>query len=193
MFPSAPTRGCYPVAVPERTCLREGVFWCSGGTAPEPLASCCSNGANLWTPHRSPLPCRARRRRSQGLGLSQQRYLDSKCLDMTISNDLSWDNHIHNSWQGNNALSFLRRNFRDCTIPVKKVTYTATVRPRTECFFTVWDPVSPKHNQMPEQVQRRAARYVFNNYTDQSQDYAAKKSRKSNRLCACCTESITTL
>ena len=84
MFPSAPTRGCYPVAVPERTCsagacLREGVSRCTGGTAPEPLASCCSNGvpigANLWTPHRSPLPCRARRRRPQGLGLSLCRQL----------------------------------------------------------------------------------------------------------------------
>ena len=77
MFPSAPARGCYPV--PERTCsagacFSEGVSWCSGGTAPEPLAICCSNGvsigANLWTPHWSPQPCRARGRRPQGLGLS---------------------------------------------------------------------------------------------------------------------------
>ena len=87
IFPSTPMCGCYPVAVPERTCsagacLREDVSRCSGGTAPEPLASCCSNGVpigailwNLWTPHRSPLPCRARRRRPQGLGLSLCRQL----------------------------------------------------------------------------------------------------------------------
>ena len=44
MFPSAPAPGCYPVAVPQRTCsagacLHEDVSRCSGGTAPEPLAS----------------------------------------------------------------------------------------------------------------------------------------------------------
>ena len=41
------------------------VFRRNDRIALEPLASCCSNGvpigANLWTPHRSPLPCRAQR------------------------------------------------------------------------------------------------------------------------------------
>ena len=31
---------------------------------------------------------------------------------------------------------------------------------------TIWDPVSQKHIQILEQVQRRTARYVFNSYTD---------------------------
>ena len=45
----------------------------------------------------------------------------SKYFCITISEDLTWDRHIHQvAWKGNNTPGFLRRNFNDCTIPVKK-------------------------------------------------------------------------
>ena len=74
---------------------------------------------------------------------------------VTIADNLSWDNHICNiADKGNKMLGFLRRNFRECTIPVKKTTYTAMVRPTIEYASTVWDPVNQRHVQMLEQVQR---------------------------------------
>ena len=49
----------------------------------------------------------------------------SKCLGVTISDDLTctWGRHIQQiTGKGNRTLSFLRRNFKDCTVPVKKTT-----------------------------------------------------------------------
>ena len=91
----------------------------------------------------------------------------SEYLGVTISDDLSWDRHIYQvAGKENKTLGFLRRIFKDCTIPVKKATYTAMVRLAMEYASTVWDPVTQKNIQLLEQVQRRAARYVFNNYSD---------------------------
>jgi hypothetical protein len=42
------------------------------------------------------------------------------------------------------------------------------VRPVLEYASTVWDPTSQKDITALEQVQRRAARYVSNNYTDRT-------------------------
>ena len=91
----------------------------------------------------------------------------TKYLGVTISNDLSWDRHVYQvAGKGNKTLGFLRRHFKNCTIPVKKATYTAMVSPALEYASTVWDPVTQKNIQLLEQVQHRGARYVFNNYSD---------------------------
>lgn len=119
----------------------------------------------------------------------------SKYLGINISEDLTWDRHIYQvAGKANRTLGFLRRNFRDCTIPVKKATYTAMVRPAMEYSSAVWDPVSQKHIQLLELVQRRAARYVFNNYTDRTPGCVTQmvkdlhwetleERRRSGRLC----------
>ena len=119
----------------------------------------------------------------------------SNYLGVTISDVLSWDRHIYQvAGKGNKTLGFLRCNFKDCTIPVKKATYTDMVRPALEFASTVWDPVTQKNIQLLEQVQRRAARYVFNNYSDRQpgcvtqmvtdlQWETLEERRRSNRLC----------
>ena len=43
------------------------------------------------------------------------------------------------------------------------------VRPTLEYSSAVWDPHKQKDTRLLEKVQRRAARYVTNNYTDRSQ------------------------
>ena len=75
--------------------------------------------------------------------------------------------------KGNRTLGFLRRNLKQCTTPVKAATSTAIVRPAVEYASTVWDPYQQKHIKAVEQVQRRAARYVCNNYTDRIQGCAS--------------------
>ena len=48
----------------------------------------------------------------------------SKCLSVTINNNLSWDGHIDNIiGKGNKTLGFIRRNLKDCTKPVKSAAY----------------------------------------------------------------------
>ena len=89
----------------------------------------------------------------------------TKYLGVTLPNSLQWDQHIHNViGKGNRTLGFLRRNFRECTPPVKAATYTAMVRPSLEYASTVWDPTNQAQIKALEQVQRRAARYVFNDF-----------------------------
>jgi hypothetical protein len=93
----------------------------------------------------------------------------TKYLGVTFSNDLTWDHHINSiTGKANRSLGFLRRNFKDCTTSVKRETYTTIVRPTLEYAATIWDPNSVKHIDKIEMVQRRAARFVNNNYWDRT-------------------------
>ncbi len=93
----------------------------------------------------------------------------SKYLGVTINEDLSWSKHINQTVnKGNRTVGFLRRNLRECTTNVKAATYKTMVRPVLEYASTVWDPTCQQDIAALEQVQRRAARYVFNNYSDRT-------------------------
>eukprot|EP00794_Sanderia_malayensis_P016370 gene16370-18012_t len=90
----------------------------------------------------------------------------SKYLGVTITNKLSWDTQVSNTaGKASRTISFLRRNLRECTSQVKDASYKAMARPILEYALTVWDPCSKANIQTLEQVQRRAARYVFNDYS----------------------------
>ena len=104
-----------------------------------------------------------------GQRLSDTNY--SKYLGVTFSDDLSWSEHIKNTaTKGNRSLGFLRRNFRRCTPTVKTATFKTMVRPILDYASTVWDPAEGSTGDagLLENVQRRAARYVFNSYTDRT-------------------------
>ena len=106
------------------------------------------------------------------------------------------DKHIQNiTNKGNKTLGFIRRNLRECTVPVKAVTYTAIVRPSLEYASTVWDTPIQAHIKQLESVQRRAARYVhvYNDYHSRTPGCVTKmvenlnsepltSRRKTNRL-----------
>ncbi len=92
-----------------------------------------------------------------------------KYLGVHVDENLSWSKHIsYAAAKGNKTLGFLRRNFRDCTPKVKAATYTMMVRPTLEYASSVWDPQTAKDINALEQVQRRAARYVNNDYRDRT-------------------------
>ena len=92
----------------------------------------------------------------------------SKSLGVTIKDDLSWGRgwaHIQNTVsKANRTLGFLRRNMKGCTKPVKDLTYKAMINPTMQYSRTVWDPALQTHITALEQVQRRVARYVCNDY-----------------------------
>ena len=92
---------------------------------------------------------------------------DSKYLDATISNDLSWANHIGNiTAKPNHTIGFLRRNIHACPKEVKEASYTTLVRPAIEYASAVWDPFNKNQISQLDFVQRRAARIVSNNFQD---------------------------
>ena len=93
----------------------------------------------------------------------------SKYLGVTINENLSWKKHIDQTVnKGNRTVGFLRRNLRECTTDVKAATYKTMVRPVLEYASTVWDPTCQQDIAALEQVQRRAARFVTNNYKDRT-------------------------
>ena len=67
--------------------------------------------------------------------------------------------------KGNRTLGFVKRNLRECTKPVKAASYTTLVRPFLEYASTIWDPTTDQNIKILDQVQKRAARFVTNNYT----------------------------
>jgi hypothetical protein len=77
---------------------------------------------------------------------------------------------------------------------VKSAAYTSMVRPTMEYASSVWDPTNRKKIGNLEKVQKRAARFVFNNYTNRTPGCVTKmveslkwekleERRKTNRLC----------
>lgn len=119
----------------------------------------------------------------------------SKYLGVTMNNNLTWDRHIDNIiGKGNKTLGFIRRNLKDCTKPVKAAAYTSIVRPSLEYASTIWDPTNQNKINAIENVQKRAARFVHNNYADRTPGCVTKMvsslewekladRRKKNRLC----------
>lgn len=91
---------------------------------------------------------------------------DKKYLGITINDKLKWNKQVQAvCTKANNTLSLLRRNMRTCPRAVKQRCYTSLVRPILEYSSTVWDPHSKQNVDKIEMVQRRAARFVFGNYS----------------------------
>ena len=89
----------------------------------------------------------------------------AKYLGLTLSKDLSWNQHIsHTASKGTRSFNFLKRNFRINSPKLKSNAYKAIVRPAVEYATTVWVPYTKKNIHMLEMVQRRAARYVLNRH-----------------------------
>ena len=60
----------------------------------------------------------------------------------------------------------LRRNIHSCPKEVKAAAYTTLVRPSIEFASSVWDPYTRNNIHQLEAIQRRAARFVYNNFYD---------------------------
>ena len=62
-------------------------------------------------------------------------------LGVTISDNLSWSDHIHKViCKINRTLGLLRRNLWNCKLEVKKTAYKYLVRPQLEYACAVWEP-----------------------------------------------------
>ena len=90
-------------------------------------------------------------------------------LGVDISNNLSWSTHINRiSSSASKQLGFIRRNLFSCTRQIKQTAYTSLVRPHIEYACSVWDPHQKNLINKIEMVQRRAARFVMNDYNSTS-------------------------
>ena len=94
------------------------------------------------------------------MSLHSQQY-----LGVTIQGDGRWNSHIEETVnKGNRTLGFVRRILRISSKTMKELAYKALVRPCLEYTAAIWDPHDKKHIQNLEKIQRRAARFVCNDY-----------------------------
>ena len=94
----------------------------------------------------------------------------TKYLGVTISDDLSWSTHIDNITKSANlTLGFQKRNIRVHNKDLKSVAYKTLLRPQLEYASIVCPPHTHTHIatdiQKVEAVQRRAARWVYRDYS----------------------------
>ena len=91
----------------------------------------------------------------------------AKYLGVTIDEHLSFNEHVNRiAYKANTVKAFLQRNIKSCPLQVKENCYRIMVRPIMEYASTVWSPHTKKNIQILEAVQRRAARFVKNDYSN---------------------------
>ena len=96
---------------------------------------------------------------------------DNPYLGITISDDLKWSTHtcinkIVN--RGSSILGFIRRDLKYCSMSLRETAYISLVRSILEYSAVVWDPHLKKDTDQLEAIQRRAARFVHNDYSKYS-------------------------
>ena len=103
------------------------------------------------------------------LGEQLKEVSDHQYLGIHIENNLKWDKQTqHAATKGTRALNFLKRNFNHCSKIVKVRLYHTLVRPHLEYASIAWHPSTAKNVNLLEMVQRRAARFVTGNYSNES-------------------------
>ena len=93
----------------------------------------------------------------------------AKYLGISIDSKLKWKPQYNSLCKkANGVLAFLRRNFHSCPTQIKNNCYKTLVRPILDYGGTVWDPHYMKDKEKIEKIQKRAARFVTNNYRFES-------------------------
>ena len=103
--------------------------------------------------------------------------------------------------KANSVRGLLQRNLTKCPPIVKSHCYNTFVRPILEYASTVWSPYHEQNIYKLEMVQRRAARFVLNNYDRMASvtemlntlqwNILWRKEETAYKL-YCCTKSFTT-
>ena len=94
-----------------------------------------------------------------------QEVSDAKYLGIQIDNKLDWNKHISTvAARGQSKLVFLNRNLKGCPKKLRDTAYISLIRPALEYSCSVWHPHKKSNKDKTEKVQRRAARFVSNNF-----------------------------
>ena len=88
-----------------------------------------------------------------------------KDLGVTISKDLSWDNHISITVnKANNLLGLIKRSVGTTNVNIFSTLYLSLVRPLLEYAVPVWCPYLVKDIRASKSIQRRTSRLALNQH-----------------------------
>ena len=88
-----------------------------------------------------------------------------KYLGVTIQSDLKWSQHIYQiAVKVNRTISLIKRNLKLANKSLRETAYFTLVWSQLDYASTVWSTWLSKDKLELEKVQRRAARFVCNNY-----------------------------
>ena len=86
-------------------------------------------------------------------------------LGVLLSSDLRWNSHVNDVVKkANSTLGFVNRNLYSCSEVTKRAAYVTLVRPHLEYASAVWDPYRQEQVDKIEAVQRRAVRFIKQDY-----------------------------
>jgi hypothetical protein len=89
----------------------------------------------------------------------------SKYLGINLNRTLSWNNHINTvAKKASNISAFLQRNLHQLPRKSKAQCYQTLVRPLMEYACTIWDPYNKENINKLKAVQRRSARFIYNDF-----------------------------
>ena len=98
-----------------------------------------------------------------------QQVSEAKYLDVNISEDLHWSKHIQGlASKASPTLDLLRRNLSLCPQKLREQAYISLIRSRLEYCAAIWDPHLERDTQQLEAIQRRAARFVAQDFSHYS-------------------------
>ena len=116
-----------------------------------------------------------------------------KYLGVIIQSDLNWNKHVEQKVsKASSMLGLIHRNLKTSSTKTKELAYKTLVRPHLEYASIVWSPWQQSLVKMIEKTQRRAARFVLNDYSYNSsvtnmlsrlQWDSLELRRKKSRLC----------
>ena len=93
----------------------------------------------------------------------------AKYLDITITDDLDWGQHISEiTSKATRTLGFLRRNLAFAPRQTKDVAYKTLFRTQIEYASPIWHPYVKTQTQQVERVQRTAARWTYRRWRNKS-------------------------
>ena len=105
-----------------------------------------------------------------------QSVTSCKDLGVTVSSDLSWTQHYNNiTAKAYRQLGLIRRTFNSSiSVNAKKLLYISLVRSQLTYCSQIWRPQLIRDITALEKVQRRATKFVLNDFTS---DYKTRLTR----------------
>ena len=92
--------------------------------------------------------------------------LQHKDLGVIFSSDFNWSAHYNTiTTKAYKTLGLIRRTFKTISINAKKQLYIALVKSQLLYYSQLWRPQLIKDITMLERIQRRATKYILNDYT----------------------------